>query len=109
MSWFCAYTTPRSEFLAAGDLFVSGYTVLNLHYRERVRHARRQHIALRPRFPRYLFVEIGDGQSFWEVNNTRGVHSILAIHGKPLEVPFEEVMKPLLMLGDENGLIEPPA
>ena len=105
MTWHAVYTNPRSEFLAAGDLFVSGYETLLLHYWHEGFHARHLTKVKKPYFPRYVFAELPDGNAVYAALNTRGVHSLVSTMDGPLTIP-SAVIDALKRRGDGNGLVD---
>jgi len=74
MTWYVAYTKPKGETIAQGNLLRQGYRVqLPL-----VRTVVRRRISLKPLFPRYLFFAPSGGeQSLSPVRSTVGVASIV--------------------------------
>jgi transcription antitermination factor NusG len=107
MTWYALYTNPRSEWLAHGDLFVSGLETLLLHYWHDGFHARYATRVKKPYFPRYLFACLPDADAIYVALNTRGVHSIVSTTDGPLKIEPGVIAK-LKARGDELGLVPPP-
>lgn len=102
MAWFVAMTHARAEAIADHYLRQAGYGTLYLHYAATVKHARREHVALRPYFPRYVFVETGVGQGLYAAAKAQGVSEIVGFAGQVVEVP-ERVMAELQRRADRTG------
>jgi len=108
MAWYCAYTKPRCEELAADQLKQMGFKSLLLTH---IPNARKPTI-IRPLFPRYLFVEFDWLQDDWRrIRSSHGVQRLFATPaGVPLAVP-DEVMDRLQVLynsGDSRLGTHPP-
>lgn len=104
-TWHAVHTKPRLEWLVDDLLRQQGYETLYLHYPDTIRHARRVVQVQRAYFPRYLFVAVANGQSFYDINHTIGVSTVIYAAGEPLEVP-PEVIGELRERGDKEGLVE---
>ncbi len=88
MRWYAVHTRPSSEAKAAEQLRRQGYEAYLPRHRRWVRHARRHAAALRPLFPRYLFVAIDRERMAWRpVLSTIGVAGMVCGGGEPMPVP----------------------
>lgn len=77
--WYVVHTNAGKERLASEALKAAGYRVFYPWYFARVSHARQQYNVMRPYFPRYLFIGVAEGQSFWDANHAIGVSTV--VHG----------------------------
>ena len=91
--WIAVYTAPNAE-LAVRDALTSlsdgrsySYPVLVPTGMVEMTHARRSMLVERPVFPRYVFVGIPDGVSWYPIKNTKGVGGVLCAAGKPRPIP----------------------
>lgn len=105
--WYAIYTNPRSEWLAHGDLWVSGIETLLLHYWHDGFHARHRIKVKKPYFPRYVFACLPSAGDIALARATRGVHSLVSNTDGPIAIP-ERVIGRLKARADEYGLTEPP-
>ncbi|HUK60486.1 MAG TPA: transcriptional activator RfaH [Stellaceae bacterium] len=88
MRWYAVHTRPASEAKAAEHLRRQGYEAYLPRHRRFVCHARRRIAALRPLFPRYLFVGIDRERMAWRpVLSTVGVAGMVLGGGEPMAVP----------------------
>ncbi len=88
MRWYAVHTRPAAEAKAAEHLRRQGYEAYLPRHRRFVRHARRHIAALRPLFPRYLFVAIDRERMAWRpVLSTVGVAGMVTGGGEPMPVP----------------------
>jgi transcriptional antiterminator RfaH len=110
-SWFVVQTQPRAEAKARRHLINQGFTAYLPVYRRRVRHARRNEIAMRPLFPGYLFVRLDPEQQRWRsINGTVGVRQILTDGNAPRYVA-DQIIEEIIAREDETGAVKlmPPA
>lgn len=92
MRWYAVHTRPAAEAAAAANLDRQGYVTYLPRHRRWVRHARRRAIALRPLFPRYLFVGIDRSVMAWRpVRSTIGVAGLVCGGDEPVAVAREVV------------------
>ena len=92
MRWYVVHTRPAAEAKAAENLGRQGYITYLPRHRRWVRHARRRAIALRPLFPRYLFVGIDLAVMGWRpVRSTVGVTGLVCGGDEPVAVAHEVV------------------
>lgn len=90
MRWYAVHTKPASEATALHNLACQGYATYLPCTRRWVRHARRRALALRPLFPRYLFVGIEERERPWRpVLSTIGVADVVRAGDAPLPVAAE--------------------
>ena len=88
MCWYVVHTRPAAEATAAEHLARQGYRTYLPRHRRWVRHARRRAVALRPLFPRYLFVGIDRAVMGWRpVRSTIGVADLVCSGDEPAAVP----------------------
>ena len=87
-TWYCVHTHPRKEQLAEQCLLAQGYEVFAPVIE--VKKPRRA-LAIRPLFPRYLFVNVDQNQLWSPIQNTRGVSYILSWHVVENEDTEDEV------------------
>jgi transcriptional antiterminator RfaH len=88
MRWYAVHTQPAAEAKAAEHLSRQGYPTYLPRHRRWIRHARRRELALRPLFPRYLFVGIARALMSWRpVRSTVGVAGLVLSGAEPLAVP----------------------
>ena len=105
-SWFVVQTQPRAETKAKRHLINQGFTAYLPLYRRRVRHARRNEIALRPLFPGYLFVQLDPELHRWRaINGTVGVRRILTDGDSPRCVP-DRFVEEIVARQDETGAVK---
>lgn len=109
--WYAVMSGPQMEFEAEVNLRRQGYYTWLPH--ERIK--RKRKIANRDRykieiintayFPRYLFVCFRSPRdSFYQVNETDGVATIVYCGDEPLPIPHE-VMDELMARADVNGMV----
>lgn len=88
MAWYVVHTQPHAESRAAAHLERQGYSVYLPKCRRWIRHARRAEAALRPLFPRYLFVSLDNPDMSWRpILSTVGVATVVRAGEGPIEVP----------------------
>ena len=85
--WICVHTAPMAEFLVRDAIRASGYPVLMPTEMREAHHARRTHLVERAVFPRYLFVGVPEGLSWYPIRSTRGVSGVLSAGREPRAVP----------------------
>lgn len=106
-SWYAVHTIARGEYMAHRSLRAAGFDTLYLHYQGTAKHARRVIGVLKPLFPRYLFVGVRPGQSFYTINNTPGVASVVHGNGGPLSISAQ-VIQDLAARADSDGRVGAP-
>jgi transcriptional antiterminator RfaH len=110
-SWFAVRSQAHAEEKAARHLGNQGFKAYLPRYRRRIRHARRNVMALRPLFPGYLFVNLDPDVCRWRaVNGTIGVREILTNGDMPLMVP-DAIINEIMAREDETGAVKlaPPS
>lgn len=103
--WLAAYTAPGAEIAVRDAVREMGYPVLVPMAPVEVRHARQAMIVDRPVFPRYAFVGIPVGRSWYPIKNTTGVSGILSASAEPRPVP-PRVVKMLRDAVEANAFAE---
>ena len=87
MAWYVIHSKPKQEAVARDNLLRQGYTA----YCPQITLKRRRRGAWRaltePLFPRYLFVQLVEGQdSFAPIRSTLGVSKLLCFGDKPATI-----------------------
>lgn len=95
MTWIVIHTKSSEEVRAEENLKNQGFeTYLPMHKKEVLRGKTIKNV-LSPLFPRYLFLEYGQKKitpDIGLIRSTFGVHQMLKIHEKPLEVKDEIII-----------------
>ena len=104
MQWYCVQTNPRAELVANHNLTSIGYETLFLHYREIIRHARREREKVRPHLPGYLFVQVPARMGFYAITTAHGILRLLDGPEGPARVPAAEIDR-MASYGDDNGFM----
>lgn len=109
--WYAVMAGPCMEFKADANLRRQGYWTYLPHLRVTKRHKipnrdrYRVEIVNEAYFPRYLFVCFRSPRdSFYQVNETDGVATIVYCGGEPLPIP-NAVMDDLMARADVDGMI----
>lgn len=89
--WIATYTTPNAEIAVRDAVRALGYPVLLPTAMTEMRHARQVMMVDRPVFPRYAFVGVPPGQSWYPIKAVSGVAGILSTNGEPRAVPRKAV------------------
>lgn len=101
--WFVCMTLARAEAIADHYLRQAGYGTLYLHWVHKgLRSGRQTYDAIKPYFPRYVFLEVAPHQGLYAAAKAQGVHSIVGFAGEAVEVP-ERVMDELRRRCDRTG------
>jgi len=104
-SWYAVHTHPREEFKALSHLQRQNYQVYLPRYLKTIRHARRSERAIRPFFPRYLFVKLNLAINGWRaIRSTVGVSDIVCFAEQPAPLPARVV--DALQAQESAGFIE---
>jgi transcriptional antiterminator RfaH len=99
------HTQVHGERKAEQNLMRQGFEVYLPRYLKRRRHARRVDFAVRPLFPRYLFVAIDMAAQRWRsIQSTIGVAHLVTNGDDPASVP-DSVVGALRAREDEKGFI----
>lgn len=106
-TWHAVQTQPRAEWTVHRGLAELGYETLHLHFPDTVRHGRRVIAVLKPHFPRYVFVGVGEGQGLYAVSKMMGVTALVCAGQRPLVVPAD-VIEELRQRGDATGRMGGP-
>lgn len=105
ISWYAVYTQPNSEEKAVEHLSRQGYDAYLPRHRRIIRHARRRTLALRPLFPRYLFVGLDRLTQQWRpIRSTSGVVGLVASGDEPVPVSVDIVET--LRTQENNGAFD---
>lgn len=81
--WVAAFTAPNAEIAVRDALQKRDYPVMLPTMMAEMRHARRTMMVDRPVFPRYVFVGIPHGRSWYPLKAITGVGGVLSQHGAP--------------------------
>lgn len=104
--WYVVHSHAQGEARASAHLARQGFETWLPMHRRRIRHARRAVSALRPLFPRYLFVRLDLAAEPWRsVLSTVGVAAVVGAEGRPQAVP-EAVVAELKSRADAAGVVE---
>ena len=103
--WYVVQTRVNCEAKAARNLISQGYDVYLPRYLKRRHHARKVDFAVKPFFPRYLFVAIDMATQRWRsIQSTFGVSRLVSNGDDPATVPAG-IMIALKQREDERGFI----
>lgn len=105
LRWYLIHTKPSGEVLALTNLQRQGYHVYLPRLLQTVRRGGRRYERIGPLFPRYLFLQLNEGQqSLRPVTSTVGVACIVRFGSRHAVVP-DEVISDLQAAADgESGL-----
>ena len=96
MQWFLIHTKPRQEAIALENLERQGYACyLPMLPTEKLRQGKLVTLQ-EPLFPRYLFIQLGQGassQSWSPIRSTRGVSRLVSFGNEPARVPVDLVQR----------------
>ncbi|CAN2533091.1 Transcription+antitermination+protein+RfaH [Methylocapsa aurea] len=115
--WFVLECMPGKDFDVTRKLAAAGYAVwrplMRVTSTVRESGARKRKPQWKPRFGRYLFLEMAGSESMiWSISTTEGVHRFLARAGsdRPAIVPREwmDFLRGASPLPDRRGLIFAP-
>lgn len=105
ITWHAAYTQPNAESKALEHLQHQGYQVYLPRYRRLIRHARSKAMALRPLFPRYLFVGLDRVTQRWRpIRGTIGIVGLVTCGEEP--VPVAKGVIEALRLRESEGAFD---
>jgi transcriptional antiterminator RfaH len=103
--WYVVQTRVNCEAKAARNLINQGYEVYLPRYLKRRRHARKVDFAVKPLFPRYMFVAIDMATQRWlSIQSTFGVSRLLTTGEDPALVP-DGVVRAIKQREDERGFV----
>ena len=104
--WYVVQTQVNCEAKAARNLISQGYDVYLPRYLKRRRHARKVDYAVKPLFPRYMFVAIDVATQRWRsIQSTFGVSHLVSNGDAPATVP-RGVVDALRLREDDKGFIK---
>jgi transcriptional antiterminator RfaH len=86
MHWYLIHTKPRQEKIALENLERQGYRCYLPLYRKEKLLRRVLTVSDEPLFPRYLFINLGDGesdQSWRPIRSTKGVSRMVVFGNEP--------------------------
>ena len=89
MTWLVIHTKSSEEVRAEKNLKNQGFKTYLPMYKKEVVRGRSIKNTMSPLFPRYLFLEYNRSQPSPDIGlirSTFGVHQLLKIHEKPLEI-----------------------
>ena len=105
MRWYAVHTRPAAEARAAENLDRQGYVTYLPRHRRWVRHARRRALALRPLFPRYLFVGMNLAVARWRaIRSTVGIAGLVCQGDQPGPVP-RGIVEMIQARENEEGMV----
>jgi transcription antitermination factor NusG len=81
--WIAVYTAPNAELGVRDIVQAMGYPVLLPTALVEMRHARRSMMVDRPVFPRYAFVGLPVGRSWYPLRTVTGVTGVVSQNGQP--------------------------
>jgi transcription antitermination factor NusG len=81
--WIAVYTAPNAEIAVRDAVQGLGYPVLLPTAMVEMRHARRAMMIDRPVFPRYAFVGLPVGRSWYPLRTVTGVTGVVSRNGEP--------------------------
>jgi len=86
-NWYVIHTKPRQESQALENLERQGYTTYCPQITISKRRRNAWHQVTEPLFPRYLFIELTEGEDdFGPIRSTLGVSNMLRFGGKPATI-----------------------
>jgi transcriptional antiterminator RfaH len=85
--WIAAHTAPNAEVAVRDAVQALGYPALLPTAMVEMVKSRQRMLVERPVFPRYLFIGIPHGVSWYPIRGITGVSGILSGHGGPRAVP----------------------
>ena len=101
--WYVIHTKPRQESLALENLQRQGYTTYCPQITISKRRRNAWHQVTEPLFPRYLFIELTEGEDdFGPIRSTLGVSNMLRFGGKPATIS-EEIIQTLQQQERDNA------
>ena len=104
--WYVVQTQVNGEVKAAANLRRQGYEIYLPRYLKRRHHARKLDFAVKPLFPRYMFVAIDMATQRWRsVQSTFGVSRLVTNGDEPAPVPGG-VISTLKAQEDAKGFVK---
>lgn len=90
--WYVVQTKPRQELVAQENLERQGYTTYYPQITLKRRRRGTWHTVTEPLFPRYLFVQLTEGEdNFAPINSTLGVSNLLRFGDKPAQISSQAI------------------
>jgi transcriptional antiterminator RfaH len=89
--WIAAHTAPNAEIAVRDAVQARDYPVLVPTGMVEMRHARQKMLVERPVFPRYVFIGLPVGMSWYPIRGITGVTGILSSAGGPRPVPDKAI------------------
>jgi len=106
--WYVIHTKPRQEPLALENLQRQGYTTYCPYISVSKRRRNAWQTVAEPLFPRYLFIELTEGEDdFGPIRSTQGVSSLLRFGGKPATISNELIESLRQQEGDKAETPDP--
>lgn len=103
--WYVVQTQANGEAKAAQNLLRQGFDIYLPRYLKRRRHARKVDFAVKPLFPRYLFVAIDIATQRWRsIQSTQGVSHLVCNGDEPAALP-NGVLAALRAREDDRGFV----
>ena len=103
--WFVIRSRPQQEIRAVVNLERQGFITYLPRYARVQRRGNKVIRSIRPVFPRYLFVQLGDATRGWSlINSTFGVSALVSFAGIPVEVP-RCILEEIQGREDADGLV----
>lgn len=89
--WIAAYTGPNAEIAVRDAVAGMAYPVLLPTALVEMTHARQTMMVNRPVFPRYAFIGVPHGMSWYPLKAVTGVAGILSSDNEPRAVPAKQI------------------
>ena len=109
MTWLVIHTKSSEEVRAEKNLKNQGFKTYLPMYKKEVVRGRSIKNTMSPLFPRYLFLEYNRSQPSADIGlirSTLGVHQLLKIHEKPLEIKNKIIFDLKVRENMEKGDVE---
>lgn len=107
MCWYLVHTKPRQEECAQKNLERQGYECYLPGFPKEKLRQNRISVVKEPLFPRYLFIQLGQGhadQSWTPIRSTKGVSRLVSFGMNPAKVPdgLIDHLRSIEAIGQEN-------
>lgn len=99
--WIAVFVQPSQELVVGERIAAEGYVPLLPTTQVQIRHARQALLVDRPVFPRYVFVGVPEGMSWYPLKSVAGVLGVVAAGKEPKVVPHHTLE--MLREADEVG------
>lgn len=104
--WYVVHTHPTKEAFALAQLGRQGFAAYFPQVTRTIRHARKSRRALRPLFPRYVFVALDLDVDRWRaVRGTLGVSNLIMDGQRPRAAPMGLVETMMACADEEHGFL----